>query len=59
MKRGHGDKVKPVLSFTRRTDGVGNIEQLNSFLSGLERGYITYAHPRVFLAPPPFSPLIF
>lgn len=53
MKRTRSDKVKPVLSFTRRSDGVGNREQLDSFLAGLARGSITYAHPKVF------SPFLF
>ena len=52
MKRTRGDTVKPVLSYTRRTDGVGNREQLDSFLSGLARGAITYAHPKVWSTAP-------
>lgn len=49
MKRTRGDKAKPVLSFTRRTDGVANKAMLDSFLTGLRAGTITYAHPRFAL----------
>jgi hypothetical protein len=38
--------VATVISFTRRSDGPANAEQLDSFLAGLESGEITYAHPR-------------
>jgi hypothetical protein len=52
MKRGRASTApKPVLSFTRRSDGVANPEQLASFLSGLAAGAITYAHPRFALNP--------
>lgn len=47
------EKAKLVLSFTRRTDGVGNREMLESFLNGLRKGEITYAHPRFALNPGP------
>lgn len=49
LKRTRSDKPKFVVSFSRRTDGVGNPAQLASFLSGLKAGAITYAHPKFAL----------
>ena len=50
MKRA-APKAKPVqvVSFTRRSDGPANPEQLESFITGLEAGAVTYAHPKFAL----------
>lgn len=41
-------KAKPVqvVSFTRRTDGPANSEMLKTFLEGLKKGSVVYAHPK-------------
>ena len=51
MKRAWRPAAAQVVSFTRRSDGPANSQQLDSFLDGLasENGAVTYAHPRFAL----------